>query len=62
MPNLSTETNALIKPEPTNALSPMVVTSGGMKMDVKAVVFLNASLPMLITPDGMSIDANLEQF
>jgi hypothetical protein len=47
VPNLSTETSALVKPDNVNAPSP-IVASGGMVMEVKADALSNALFPMLV--------------
>ena len=51
---LPSSTFMLVRPEqPSNALSPMLVTDEGMVMLVKPVQSLNAKSPMLVTDEGM---------
>ena len=59
-PNLSNETFAVVKPDSTNALFPMLVTVSGMVMEVKLDAPWNALFPMLVTVVGMDIPVKLD--
>ncbi len=52
----------MFSPEPRNALDPMLVTLGGMAMEVKLDALLNAFDPMLVTPAGMVMEVKLDDW